>query len=57
MEGSSLKLEVMQKVSDLVVHERMSQGKRVKGFKEEESIRMVHRRNEGQAKQCCGGRH
>ena len=30
MEGSSLKLEVMQKVPELVVHERMSQGKGVK---------------------------
>ena len=41
-----------------VVHERMSQGEGVKGFKEkEESIRMVHGRDEGTAKYCCGGRH
>ena len=33
MEGSSLKVEVMQKVPELVVHERMSQGK---GSKREE---------------------
>ena len=33
MEGSSLKVEVMQKVAELVVHERMSQGK---GSKREE---------------------
>ena len=30
MEGSSLQAEVMQKVPELVVHERMSQGKGVK---------------------------
>ena len=34
-EGSSLKLEVMHKVPELVVHERMSHGKGVKGPKEE----------------------
>ena len=34
MEGSSLKVEVLQKVPELVVHERMSQGKGVKGRKE-----------------------
>ena len=34
MEGSCLKLEVMQKVPEPVVHERMSQGKGVKGLKE-----------------------
>ena len=33
MEGSSLQLEVVRKVPELVVHERMSQGKGVKGFK------------------------
>ena len=30
MEGSSSQVEVMQKVPELVVHERMSQGKGVK---------------------------
>ena len=30
MKGCSLKLDVMQKVPELVVNERMSQGKRVK---------------------------
>ena len=34
MEGSSLKLDVMPKVPELVVNERMSQGKRVKNPKE-----------------------
>ena len=38
MEGSSLKLEVMQKVLELVVHERMSQGKGVKGRKEKKKV-------------------
>ena len=38
MEGSSLQLEVMQKVLELVVHERMSQGKGVKGFKEKKTV-------------------
>ena len=33
MEGRSLKLEVTQKEPELVVNERMSQGKRVKGFR------------------------
>ena len=32
-EGSSFKLEVMQKVLELAVHERMSQGKGVNGSK------------------------
>ena len=34
VEGSSLKLDVMPKVPELVVNERMSQGKRVKHPKE-----------------------
>ena len=34
MEGNSLQAEVMQRVPELVVHERMSQGKKVKGTKE-----------------------
>ena len=34
MEGSSLKLDVVQKVSELVVNERMPQGERVKDPKE-----------------------
>ena len=38
IEGNSLKLEVMQKVPELVVHERMSQGKRVKGLKEKKKV-------------------
>ena len=33
VEGSSFKLDVMQKVLELVVNERMSQGKRVKNPK------------------------
>ena len=48
IEGTSLKLEVMQKVPEQVVQERMSQGKGVKGLKEKkESTRMVYRRDEG----------
>ena len=38
MEGSSLKLEVMQKVLELVVHECMSQGKRVKSPTEKKKV-------------------
>ena len=34
IEGSFLKLEVMQKVLELVVHESMSKGKGVKGLRE-----------------------
>ena len=43
MEGSSLQLEVMRKVLELVVHERMSQGKGVKGFKEKDSAGLLHK--------------
>ena len=43
MEGSSLQLEAMRNVLELVVHERMSQGMGVKGFNEKKkSIRMVY---------------
>ena len=38
LEGSSLQLEVVRKVPGLVVHERMSQGKGVKGFKEKKNV-------------------
>ena len=38
MEGSSLQLEVVRKVPELVVHERMSQCKGVKGFKEKRKV-------------------
>ena len=55
MEGSPLQLEVMQKVPELVVQERMSQGEGSK--REKESTRMVYRRDEGKTKCCCGGRH
>ena len=47
IEGNSLKLEVMQKVPELVVQERMSQGKGVESQREKESTRMVYRRDEG----------
>ena len=41
MEGSSLQAEVTQKVPELVVLERMSQGEEVRGYKrKEESERM-----------------
>ena len=39
MEGSSLQAEVMQKVLELVVHERMSQGERVRGTKEKKKVK------------------
>ena len=43
LDGSSLKLDVMQKVPKLVVNKRMSQGERVKRHeRKEESARMVH---------------
>ena len=42
MQGSSLQAEVTQKVPELVVHERMSQGKNVSYNRKEESERMVH---------------
>ena len=38
MEGSLGQLEVMRRVPELVVHERMSQGKRVKGLKEKKKV-------------------
>ena len=38
MEGSSLKLEVMQKVQEPAAHERMSQGKGVKGRTEKKKV-------------------
>ena len=42
IEGSSLKVEVMQKMPELLVHEHMSQGKGVKRRKrEKESTRIV----------------
>ena len=41
MEGSSLQLNVMQQVSELVANERMSQGKG-KGFKEKRKNQMVY---------------
>ena len=38
MEGSSLQLEVMQKVLELVVHESLAQGTGAKGFKEKKIV-------------------
>ena len=38
MKGNSLQLEVMQKAPELVVHERMSQGKGVKCIKEKKRV-------------------
>ena len=38
MEGSSLQLDAMQRVQELVVNERMLQGKRVKSLKEKQKI-------------------
>ena len=39
MEGNSLQAEVMQKVPEFVVHERMSQGKKVKCTKEKKVVK------------------
>ena len=48
-----MQLEVTQKVPEKVVHERMSQGKGVKGFqRKEDSTRMVYRTDEGKDKDC-----
>ena len=53
MDGCPAQFEVMRRVPEQVVHERMSQGKRVKGLKEKkEGIRMVHGRDEG-GTECC----
>ena len=38
-EGSSLQAEVLQKVPDLVVHERMSQGEKAKGIEEKKELK------------------
>ena len=38
MEGSSLQAEVMQKVPELVVHELMSQGKKMRGIKGKKKV-------------------
>ena len=38
LEGSSLQLEVVRKVPERVVHEHMSQGNGVKGFKEKKNV-------------------
>ena len=39
MERSSLQAEVMQKVPELVVHERMSQGKKARGIEEKKKVK------------------
>ena len=49
---SSLKLDAMQKVLELVVNERMSQGKRGERLQRKEESR-----NEGKARYRYGGRH
>ena len=58
MEGSSVQLEVMPKVPEIVVHERVPQGKGVKGLKEKKKVSgwsMEEMREK--ANYCCGGRH
>ena len=57
MEGSSLHVEVMHNVLELYVHERMSQGTGVKGFKAKKKVSMVCERDEGKAEYRCGGRY
>ena len=39
MEGNSSKADVMQKISELVVHERLSQGEKARGTKEEKKVK------------------
>ena len=39
MERSSLQAEVVQKAPELVVHERMSQGEKVRGTKEKKKVK------------------
>ena len=38
MEGSTLQLDVMQKAPEVVLHERMSQGKGAKGIQEKKKV-------------------
>ena len=40
MQGSSLQVDVMQKVLELVVHERMPQGEEVRGIKERKKVKV-----------------
>ena len=39
MEGNPSQAEVVRKVLELVVHERMSQGKKVKGTNEKQKVK------------------
>ena len=39
MEGSSLQAEVVQKVHEVVVHERVSQGEEVRGTNETKKVK------------------
>ena len=50
MEGNSLQLEVMQKVPELAVHERMTKGNEVRGTKGKKRESMVCGKNERQSK-------
>ena len=56
MEGSSLQ-EVMRKVPELVVHERVTRQRSEGLQRKEKSIRMVYERDEGKAGRCSGDRH
>ena len=58
IEGNYLKLEVMQKVPELVVQERMSQGKGMKGLKEKKKVQgwSIEETKE-KPTCCCGGGH
>ena len=57
IEGSSLKLEVMPKVPELVVREHISQGKWVKGRKEKKKVPGWSAEKMKENKHCCGGTH
>ena len=41
VEGGSLQAEVLQKVLELVVHGRMSQGEKAKGIDEKKNVPLV----------------
>ena len=58
MEGNSLQLEVMREAPELVVHERVSQGEGVNGFKEKKmvpgwSVEEIEHRHGWHGSLCC----
>ena len=57
IEVSSFKLKAMQKVPELVVQERTSQGKGVKGLKVKKKVPGWSIEEKEKNKYCCGRRH